>query len=70
MVTLLTTEFNIQNFQHGAHIAFMCFALISDQTANFSLSNINTLVFVQPICTVFTARYGLSPHIKMDTFSL
>ena len=43
-VSLPTTELNIQNFQHGAHFAFMCFVWISDQIANFSLNNINRLV--------------------------
>jgi hypothetical protein len=38
-VTLRTTRFNIKKFYvvRGAHIAFMCFVGISEQTATFAL---------------------------------
>jgi len=48
---------------HGAHIAFMYFVRISQQTATFSLHNISRLALYNR-GGVFTARYGLSPYIQ------
>jgi hypothetical protein len=36
-VTLRTTRFNIKKILRGAHIAFMCFVRITEQTATFAL---------------------------------
>jgi hypothetical protein len=36
-VTLHTIRFNIKKILRGAHIAFMCFVRISEQTATFAL---------------------------------
>jgi hypothetical protein len=36
-VTLHTTRFKIKKILRGAHIAFMCFVRISEQTATFAL---------------------------------
>jgi hypothetical protein len=37
MVTLHTTKFNTKKILRGAHIAYMCFVRISEQTATFAL---------------------------------
>jgi hypothetical protein len=42
-----------------------CFVRTSEQTANFVLYVINSLVFIT-VVEVFTARYGLIPYIKQN----
>ena len=42
----------------------MCFVRISEQTATFALHNISRLVLYNR-GGVFTARYVLSPYIKL-----
>jgi hypothetical protein len=49
------TRFNIKNFLRGAHIAFMCFVRISEQTATFALENIKILVFITEEESVYSA---------------
>jgi hypothetical protein len=34
---------------HGAHIAFMCFVGISEQTVTFALHSTNRLVFIAQV---------------------
>jgi hypothetical protein len=40
---------------HGAHIAFMCFIRISEQTATFALYIIKWLVFITDVESVYSA---------------
>jgi hypothetical protein len=41
---------------HGAHIAFMCFVRISEQTATFfALYSIKRLVFITEVESVYSA---------------
>jgi hypothetical protein len=48
-VILPTTRFNIQKFHMVINIAFVCSVRISEQTAIFSLYNINRLVFITEV---------------------
>jgi hypothetical protein len=67
MFTSCTTSFNIQKFYVLPHNVFVCFVLVSEQTAIISLYGINWLVFVSET-GVLTARYELSFEIKEITF--
>jgi hypothetical protein len=48
---------------------FVCFILISDQTANFSLQNIKRLVFITEVESVYCAVRTESLY-DTDTFGL
>jgi hypothetical protein len=61
--------FNIQQF-YDVQIAFMCFVRISAQTANFILRNINWLVFINEVESVYCAVRTESLYIKQITFRL
>jgi hypothetical protein len=68
-VTLHTTRFNIKKILRGAHIAFMCFVRISEQTATFALWNIKKLVFITEVESVYSVVRTESLY-KTDTLRL
>jgi len=52
---------------HGAHIAFMCFVWLSEQTVTFTLYFIKRLVFINKVESVYCAVRPDSLY-KRDTF--
>ena len=50
---------------HGAHIAFMCFVLISEQTVAFALYNTDRLIFITEAYSVQCAVRTGSLYIKV-----
>ena len=47
--------FKIKKILHADYIAFVCFILISEQTAPFALYCINWLVFITEVESVYSA---------------
>jgi hypothetical protein len=67
-------NFTYHQVQHskilcGAHIVFMCFVWISEQTATFCLSDIKRLVFITKRDSVYSAVCTESLH-NADTLCL
>jgi len=52
-VTIRTTKFNIQQFHVLPTQLYLCFVWISEQTAIISLYNINWLVFITEMESVY-----------------
>jgi hypothetical protein len=63
------TYYQVQHSKilRGAHIAFICFVRISEQTATFALQNIKRLVFITEAESVYSAVRPESLY-KTDMF--
>jgi hypothetical protein len=68
-VTLRTTRISIQKILLCNHMEFVCFVLISEQTASFTVHSIKRLVFITEVGSVYSAVRNESLY-NTDTLSL